>query len=132
MMTNTKMCVFNRYVQPLTKAVTFKKHIIDNVFWDDIKATIQDKGYDKRNTVQVFIPKDKNDISAYVEPKEYDGETNWTLNIGDIIVKGDVEETEVNRLSELSSKYENVFTILTVDNKDYGSSNMQHFEIKGE
>lgn len=132
MTTNTKMSIFNRYVQPLTKQVTFKKHVVDNVFWDNDHNVTQDKGYDKRNSVQVFVPKNQNDLSDYVEPKQFDNQTNWTINTGDIIVKGEVEETLIYKISELSSKYENVFTITFVDNKDYGSSEMHHFEIKGE
>lgn len=132
MMTNTKMSIFNRSVHPTTKQVTFKKHTIENVFWDDYKNSTNDKGQAKDNAVQVFIPKDKNDLSAYVEPKQFDGSTNWTINKGDYIVKGEISETEVSKISELSSKYDNVFTITTVDNKDYGSQNMHHFEIKGE
>ena len=128
MMTNTNMSVFNRYTNPLTKKVNFKKHLIDNVFWDDSKGVNLNKGYDKADAVNVYIPKDKNDMSEYVNPKQYDG-SSWTLNNGDLIVKGEVTETEVSGIKELSS-YE-VFTITMVDNKDFGSSNMQHFEIRG-
>lgn len=128
MMTNTKMSIFNRYVDPLTKSVIFKKHLIENVFWDDNKEVNQDKGHNKNNNVRVFIPKGKNDLSNLVKPKEYDGETNWTINIGDFIVKGDVNQDSVNKISEL----EDAFTITFTDEKDYGSSNMHHFELKGE
>ena len=128
MMTNTKMAVFNKYTNSTTKNVTFKKHLINNVFWDDSKGVNLNKGYDKADAVNVYIPKDKNDMSEYVNPKQYDG-SSWTLNNGDLIVKGEVTETEVSGIKELSS-YE-VFTITMVDNKDFGSSNMQHFEIRG-
>jgi len=127
MMTNTKMSIFNRYVDPQTKSITFKKHIIDNVYWDDRKEVNQDKGHNKDNSVQIFIPKNKNDLSSYVKPSSYDG-TNWTINTGDFIVKGVVEAEKVDKISQLVD----AFTVTFVDDKDYGSSNMQHFEIKGE
>lgn len=127
MMTNTKMAVFNKYTNS-SKEVKFKKHLIDNVFWDDSNGVNLDHGYDKADKVNVYIPKDKNDLSNYVKPKEYDG-SKWTLNNGDLIIKGDVLETEVNGIRDLSS-YE-VFTITMVDDKDFGSKNMQHFEIRG-
>ena len=127
MMTNTKMSIFNRYVDPQTKSITFKKHIIDNVYWDDRKEVNQDKGHNKDNSVQIFIPKNKNDLSSYVKPSNYDG-TNWTINTGDFIVKGVVEVEKVDKISQLVD----AFTITFVDDKDYGSSNMHHFEIKGE
>ena len=128
MMTNTKMSIFNRYVNPTTKDVTFIKHLIDNVFWDDRKEVNQDKGHSKANNVQVFIPKNKNDLSDLVKPSQFDGEKNWTIATGDFIVKGDIDKSSVSKISEL----EDVFTITFVDEKDYGSPNMHHFEIKGE
>ena len=128
MMTNTKMSVFNKYAEPFTRNIVFKKHLIDNVFWDDSKGVNLDHGYDKADAVNVYIPKDKNDISEYVKPKQYNG-NGWTLNNGDFIIKGDVAENEVSGIKELNAH--EVFTITMVDDKDFGSSNMQHFEIRG-
>ena len=127
-MTNTKMSVFNRYKEPFTNNIVFKKHVIDNVFWDDSNGVNLDKGYDKADKVNVYIPKDKNDLSNYVQPKQYNG-NGWTLNNGDFIIKGEVVENEVNGIKDLSN-YE-TFTITMVDDKDFGSSNMHHFEIRG-
>ena len=128
MMTNTKMSIFNKYTDPFTKDVSFKKHVIDNVFWDDSNGVNLDHGYDKADKVNVFIPKDKNDLVSYVPPKKYNGE-NWTINNGDFIIKGEVDETEVSGIKEL--KAHEVFTITLVDDKDFGSKNMHHFEIRG-
>lgn len=131
MTTNTKMCVFNKYTDE-NKNVIFKKHIIEHVFWDDSKAINQNRGYDNADDVNVFIPKSQNDMSGYVEPKQYEGLNKWTLQIGDFIVKGEVEEKEVSSIKELTSKYDNVFTISLIDDKDFGSSSMHHFEIRGK
>ena len=128
MITNTSMSIFNKYTEPFTKSVVFKKHIIENVFWDDSKGVNLDHGYDKADAVNAYIPKDKNDMSEYVNAKQYNG-NGWTLNNGDFIIKGEVAENEVSGIKELSA-YE-VFTITMVDDKDFGSSNMHHFEIRG-
>ena len=90
------------------------------------------RGYDNADDVNVFIPKSQNDMSGYVEPKQYEGLNKWTLQIGDFIVKGEVEEKEVSSIKELTSKYDNVFTISLIDDKDFGSSSMHHFEIRGK
>ena len=127
-MTNTKMSLFNKYTEPFTKNVSFKKHVIENVFWDDSNGVNLDHGYDKADKVNVYIPKDKNDMSEYVNPKQYNG-SHWTLNNGDFIIKGEVQESEVSGIKDLSA-YE-VFTITMVDDKGFGSPNMQHFEIRG-
>lgn len=129
MMTNTKMSVFNKYQSPFEKNnVVFKKHVIENVFWDDSNGVNLDHGYDKADKVNVYIPKDKNDLSDYANPKQYNG-SNWTLDNGDFIIKGEVAENEVSGIKDLKN-YE-VFTITMVDDKDFGSPNMQHFEIRG-
>jgi hypothetical protein len=125
------MCVFNKFIDE-NKNVVFKKHLIDHVFWDDSKAVNLNRGYDNADSVNVFIPKSQNDMSGFVEPKAYKGLNKWTLQVGDFIVKGEVKEKQVLGIKELTSKYDNVFTISLVDDKDFGSSSMHHFEIRGK
>lgn len=131
MTTNTGMSVFNKFTNPATKEVKFTKHYIDNVFWDDSTGINRNQGSNSDDKVNVYIPKLQNDLSEYKTPKEYakDG-IGWTLENDNFIIKGQVEENEVSGIKELS-KYE-VFTITLVDNKDFGSPNMQHFEIRGK
>lgn len=129
MMTNTSMSVFNKYTDTFTKDIIYKKHIIENVFWDDSKGVNLNHGYDEADEVNIYIPKNKNDMSEYVKPKQYNG-IGWTLKNGDFIIKGVVAENEVSGIKDLSS-YE-TFTITMVDDKDFGSKNMQHFEIRGK
>lgn len=132
MTTNTKMTVYNKYTNE-NKSVIFKKHLIDNVFWDDSKAVNLNTGYENADDVNIFIPKSQNDMSNYVSPKKYNGEVKkWTLNVGDFIVKGECKEDVVYGIKELINKYDDVFTITLVDNKDFGSPNMHHFEIRGK
>jgi hypothetical protein len=129
MTTNTNMSIFNKYTEPFTHNVVFKKHLIDYVFWDDTKAVKQNDGYDKDNKINVYVPKDINNLSEYIKAKNYNG-TGWTIQDGDFIIKGDVPINEVSGIKELS-QYE-TFIIKSFSNKDYGSKNMQHFEIKGD
>lgn len=132
MTTNTCMSVFNKYTDS-EKNVIFKKHEIENVFWDDSKGVNLNKGYENADDVNVYIPKDKNDMSGYTEPKFYIGlNDTWTLNNGDFIVKGQTFENQVSSIKELKEKYNDVFTITLVDDKDFGSKNMHHFEIRGK
>ena len=132
MTTNTCMSVFNKYTDS-EKNVIFKKHEIENAFWDDSKGVNLNKGYENADDVNVYIPKDKNDMSGYTEPKFYIGlNDTWTLNNGDFIVKGQTFENQVSSIKELKEKYNDVFTITLVDDKDFGSKNMHHFEIRGK
>lgn len=130
-MTNTSMSVYNKYTDE-SKNTVYKKHLIENVFWDDAKSVNLTQGYDKADDVNIYIPKDKNDMKNYVKPKQYTGsKSEWTLNEGDFIVRGNININEVSKIKDLS-KFDDVFTITLVDDKDFGSSNMQHFEIKGK
>lgn len=129
---NASMSVFNKYTDE-EKNVVFKKHLIDNVFWDDSKGINRNLGYENSDDVNIFIPKSQNDMTGYVEPKKYKGLSNtWTLENGDFIVKGNTNESEVLSIKELVQKYDNVFTISLVDDKDFGSKSMHHFEIRGK
>ncbi len=132
MTTNTCMSVFNKYVDG-EKNIVFKKHEIENVFWDDSKSVNLNLGYENADDVNIFIPKMQNDMSGYIEPKFYIGlNDTWTLNNGDFIVKGQTFETQVSNIKELKQQYNDVFTITLVDDKDFGSKNMHHFEIRGK
>jgi hypothetical protein len=132
MTTNTSMSVYNKHTNE-EKNVIFKKHLIDNVFWDDSKGINRNLGYENTDDVNVFIPKSQNDMTGYVEPKKYKGlNSTWTLDNGDFIVKGNTIESEVLSIKELVQKYDNVFTISLVDDKDFGSESMHHFEIRGK
>ena len=130
MTTNTSMSVFNKYKDTLTNQIKYKKHIIQKVFWDDSTGINVDTGYENADKVDIYIPFDKNkaDLENYVEAKQYIGQ-GWTLQHGDFIIKGDVLENEVDGIKDLKN-YE-VFEITAIDLKDYGSYNMQHFEIRG-
>ena len=132
MTTNTCLSVFNKCTDS-EKNVVFKKYEIENVFWDDSKGVNLNLGHENADDVNVFIPKSQNNMSGYIEPKFYIGlNDTWTLNNGDFIVKGQTFENEVSNIKELKEKYNDVFTITLVDDKDFGSKNMHHFEIRGK
>lgn len=130
MMTNTSMSLFNKYTEPTTKNVSYKKKLVKEVFWDDSLGINLNAGYENADKVNIYIPFDKNeeDLKSYIEPKQYNG-NGWTIQNGDFIIKGDVDKTEVGGIKDLKN-YE-VFEITVVDKKDFGSYNMQHFEIRG-
>lgn len=130
MMTNTSMSLFNKYTEPTTKNVSYKKKLVKEVFWDDSLGINLNAGYENADKVNIYIPFDKNeeDLKSYIEPKQYNG-NGWTIQNGDFIIKGDVDKTEVGGIKDLKN-YE-VFEITVVDKKDFGSYDMQHFEIRG-
>lgn len=60
---------------------------------------------------------------GYVSPNEYTG-NGWTLKTDDYIAKGIIDTFD--------PKTPNAYKITSVSVKDYGSSNMQHFEMSAE
>lgn len=129
MKTNTGMTIYNKYTNSTTKVVTYKKHYIENVFWDDSLGVNLNHGYDEADKVNIFIPKYKNNITNYVDKKNYNG-TGWTFQEGDIIIKGNCTFVEIDGIKDLSNY--NAFKITAIDDKDFGTYNMQHFEIRGK
>lgn len=129
MTTNTNISVFNKHTDSFTKDITYKKHIIDKALWFNNKTVTLNQGYENNDEITVFIPKNENDISKYVKPKNYNG-IGWTLQNGDFIIRGLVTDDEVSGIKDLSD-YE-VFVITMVDDNDFGSEDMHHFEIRGK
>ncbi len=130
MMTNTSVSIFNKNTDTNTKKTTYKKHVIEHAFWDDSLGINLQMGYENADKVNIYVPFDKNesDLTNYVEPNQYNG-TGWTIQNGDFIIKGQVDEEVVDGIKDLKS-YQ-VFVITVCDKKDFGSYNMQHFEIRG-
>ena len=128
MMTNTKMTIYNQYIEPFTHNKVFKKHLIENVFWDDSLGINTNLGHENADKVNVYIPFDKNDLTNYKPPKQFNGE-GWTLQNGDFMVKGEIDIDNITGIKDLS-QYD-AFVMTICDNKDFGSPNMQHFELRG-
>lgn len=68
---------------------------------------------------------------GYIKPNEFQEseEAKWTLRNDDYLVKGLVDS--VTTIANLKDNYE-CMKITNVSVKDYGSIDMQHFEISGE
>lgn len=56
----------------------------------------------------------------------------WTLNPGDdcFFVKGEVVETALG-FQGINGKYDHVYRVTKVDEKDFGGRDMQHWEVGG-
>lgn len=132
MFTNGSMTILNRINDPTTKEVYYISKVIENVFWDSVESVSERNGADKNDEVVVYLPTDKNDMTNYVKPKQFNGEiATWTIKEGDFIIRDIIQSGQrIDGIKDLKD-YE-TFTIYFVDNNDFGSSNMQHFKIKGK
>ncbi len=107
------------------------------------KSVLQPGDYDSSYT-KIFIPfsvdaRNANDEEvAYLPPLAYarsaEPEKHWTLRPdsdeagrGDFFVKGVIPSA--CNLAEARDQYDGVFIVSTVSTRDYGSAEMQHFEV---
>lgn len=132
MKTNTSMTIYNKYFNPITRGDSWKRHVISEVFWDSNRSVTTGRDMARIDRVNVFIPFNANYMTYFTDPITFKSNPDnyWTIQNGDIIVKGTVTD-EITKQSELESKYNDVLTVSTFTIKDFGSSNMRHIEVVG-
>lgn len=122
--------------------------ILRGVFLDASKAVnVNMSGLTEADAVDLYIPfsVDARDgvtgaVKRFAGPKEYwsseDKSGIWTLSEGlttgkgTYFVKGEAVE-EGKDFQYVSLKYDNVFVVTKVDTKDFGSEDMQHWQVGG-
>ena len=109
---------------------TFQRVQIEGVHWEQRHAR---EGNQDNDFTLVFIPFALG--ADYLAPRVWQvlptKTGSWTLQIGDVIVKGLISDnlTSSFTLSDLKRTYDDVLVISSVDTRDFGSSSMQHWEI---
>ena len=114
MTTNSSMTLYHKRLNSSTRLDEWDRYPIENVMWQGGKGASINKGYDKANDIKAFIPYDTNE-----------GLEKVPFSIGDIIVKGNVED-RILKQSDL--KVDN-YNITTLINNDYGSDDMKHIQL---
>jgi hypothetical protein len=98
---------------------------VEDVFWDDVKqSNVLKTGQRDSDSVLLVIP-----LESLFEPIQFTGGK-------DLIVKGQCnhvidctnQKTMSESLQELKRRHDCV-TVMTVDDKLYGSESMQHYEL---
>lgn len=148
--TNTNATLYNYFKDKESGKVSYRKTYLRGVFWDDMKqSNVIKSGIATIESVLICVPFSVNaDNKVYKSPKEYqklsdeekDGAFTFVANSQDIIVKGivdyEIDNTSSKTISEglmyLRNNYDSVMTISVVDEKDFGSEPMRHWEIGGK
>ncbi len=132
MITNTAMTVYNKYAE--NRAEKYHRAEISAVLWDSSNGTVKRKSANMQdNKAVIAIPFSVG--AAYKKTKEWlalsDKTANWTLQDGDVVVRGIVPEeiTDGFTLSALRAKYDDVLEIVSVSRMDQGSPNTHHWEV---
>lgn len=132
MIPNCDITIYNKTIT--NRAEVFYRTVIRNVGWQATKAIMGTKqGALASNVATIFIPSGGN--TEYLPPKSWqalsDKSSNWTLQEGDVIVRGNVPEelSEDFTPTALRARYDDVVTITSIDAMDLGSANVHHWEV---
>ena len=129
MITESDCTIYNKH--QVSRVDIFYRVQIEGVHWEQRHAR---EGNEDNDFTLVFIPFARGE--DYLKPREWQALSNksehWTLQIGDVIVKGLVSDELVAgtfTLSNLKAAYDDVLMIASVDTRDFGSSALQHWEV---
>ncbi|CAM2079764.1 MAG: hypothetical protein NSGCLCUN01_03992 [uncultured Clostridium sp.] len=132
--------LYNAYYDKQTEKTLYSRTYLFGVDWQGSNAiAIRDKGLISEDKTEIFIPFSIETAKKYIKPKafsrlsENEREKYFTFSNKDIVVKGivdfDVTGEKGHTKKDLESNYDDVLTIISVSTFDYGSENMQHWEV---
>ena len=108
-------------------------------------ANVRQSGLESADAVNLYIPFSApasgadGAVKRYVGPQEFLASTDksslWTLSTdgnggNTIFIKGEVVEPD-KTVQQLEMLYDDVYNVTKVDEKDFGSEEMRHWEIGG-
>jgi len=135
MRTNTPATLYNRYVVTATRSEAYQRTVLPEVAWENHKASnvVATGGRMFADQAKIFI------LMAFgkrfLKPAAWKALTSktghWTLQIGDVIVQGSVNDeiTDTFTITDLKAKYDDVLTITSIDAMNFGSVNMRHWQV---
>jgi hypothetical protein len=128
MLTNTKMTIYNRYVDETTRELAYHRVVLDSVHWEDnIGRTQNQFGAESADNTKVTVPFTVSG-ATYIKPIAFQALSDktgyFTLQKEDVAVKGEVTDA----FEDLEG-LEDVATITNVQTADYGSTSMRHWQL---
>lgn len=139
---NTTITIYNRYEDAQTNLVSWFRHVVDGAFWkySGNKVVVGNVALETKDII-CRIRKDE----RFKEKHEWiavpnDSMSNYfTLSQGDIIVKGEVNDTineyqSGKRSSDLKKKYKGLQGCLEIQewsNNTGGGRGNEHYFVKG-
>lgn len=129
-MYDTDVTIYNYRYDSVTKTESWKRTQIEGVSWyGGQKISVGDKGLNSADAYVIRIPLNK--TGGFLLPEKYDAlDNHWTLQAGDIIVKGllDQEITKKVELSSVSQK----FVVTGFSDNRRGIPLLQHIKVDGK
>ena len=138
--------IYNVTENPDTLELDYNITFLRGVFLDrNEAASIEKSGLRDADAATLFIPFSVDAVDAvtgsqkqYIGPKAYrqleDPSDYWTLESGGVssaadcfFIKGEV--VNYNGYNRMREYYDDVYDVTTVDTRDFGSEDMQHWQV---
>lgn len=134
MRTNSDITIYNKFVDPATHSEAWIHNQVEDVIWEDTKAAnVIASGLLEADRYTVYIPmaRGENYHTPIAWQAMIDKGTSWTLQLGDVIVRGLVDDdiSDTFTISDLKKKYDDVAVIRSVDRMAQGSLVLRHWQI---
>lgn len=134
MRVNADLTLYNKYVDSATRMEKWQRTQIPDVFWENRKAAnVIKSGMLEADQASIYILFQRG--ANYLSPTEWQTLVTktgkWTLQIGDVVVKGLItdEITTIFTMTDLKAKHNDVLSITSIDFMDSGSPAMQHWQV---
>jgi hypothetical protein len=131
MIPNANITIYNKYLD--ARAEKFQRTVVFNCVWQGVSAISRFKEQIPANTILIMIPFSSG--LDYQEPKAWqDDKTGWTLQEGDVIVRGMItdEITTQYGIRHLYAEHQSVVRIASIAAMDEGSPRVQHWEVQAK
>jgi len=140
---NETITIYNKYTDPVSKLITWHRHVVVGAFWKNIGEKINiGNVVIETDTIICRIRKDEEFLPKHEWKNLPNDEMEdfYTLGRGDIIIRGRVEDevdeyTKGYKSTDLVNKYKDLQGCMTIDkvtiNTEGGRGN-EHYLVKGK
>ena len=140
---DTTITVYNKFTDPQTNIVRWYRHVVHNAFWQNAGSEINIGSVVlKTDNIICRIRKDDSFLEKYLWIKKPNDEMHnyFTLGVGDIIVKGEVDDeideyTAGMRSTDLKKKYKDLQGCMEIriwSNNTGGGRGNEHYFTSGK
>lgn len=137
---NATITVFNKYEDPTTRKITWHKTVLQNCFWKYTgnKIVVGETTLDTNTTI-CRIPVNPAFLENYQWTITEDKSDFFTLGVGDIIIRGEVDD-EIDeyasgvRSSDILTKYRKRGECMVIDRSAINAGpgrGMEHYFVRG-
>jgi len=129
-----KITLYNQRYDPSTKKILWPKTVIENASWAGSQNVITNEGLTSNDGYSVRVQKESMP-PGFVERSEFvalDDHTGyWTAQNGDVVVLGEGPEVSGESITEITKRFTNCFTVVTVNTANLKRPLLAHLRLKG-